>query len=179
MPTANLPDKILYASFDGDWNAFIAAAYTIFQRDFVESKPIIPNKRVALKKHPEFDGKAATFWHLTSEGSKEEERTADIPRTECISWVKPIIEGYNATNLRCWEKSHQGRKGAERRIMICTEDFSYIVILVDRGEYLLPWTAYPIKYESQQNKYKKEYEAFKKKLGSHCSYDPFTPSTTR
>lgn len=179
MHEVSLPDKILYSSFDSDWDAFIEAAYDVFKRDFVYSKPIVPNRRVALKKHPQSLEKEATFWHLTSEGKKEEDRIPDIRRTECITWIKPIIEGYAASNLRCWEKIHRTRKGPEKRIMICTENFDYIVVLADRTEYLLPWTAYPIQHDSQKMKYKNEYETFRKGLGPHCSYDPFTPSTTR
>ena len=171
-----LPAKILYEDFGGDWNVFVERLYEVFKADFVFSKPVLP-KRVALKKHPLSEEKEATFWHLVTEGKTEADRTPSLRRSECLPWIRPLIENYNAENVRCWEKQHQTRKGPEKRILIALEDFSYIVVLVDRGEYVLPWTAYCVEYESQRNKLKNEFDEFKKKrLEPHSSYDPFTPS---
>ena len=175
MSVFNPPDKILYSDFGGDWPKFCDALYSKFKQDFVNSKPKIPNRRVGLKAHPMIQNKEATFWHFISEGKNEEDRLPDIPRSEFLPWIRPMIELYGATNLKVWSKRH---KGNEVRVLIAIEDFSYLIVLADRGEYVLPWTAYPIIFESQRNKYKREFEDFKKKLGAHSSYDPFTPSTT-
>jgi type I restriction enzyme M protein len=45
--------------------------------------------------------------------------------------------------------------------MVALSDFSYVVVLTDRREYVLPWTAYLVEEEHQREKLVKEYEAFK------------------
>ncbi len=40
------------------------------------------------------------------------------------------------------------------------EDFSYVVVLADRGEYVLLWTAYCVEQEHRRQKLRREYEAF-------------------
>jgi hypothetical protein len=66
-----------------------------FTRDFVESLPTWPGKHVGLKRHPEYDGKSATFWHMISEGSDETERTPDLRRCERIAWPRPVIDAFD------------------------------------------------------------------------------------
>lgn len=38
--------------------------------------------------------------------------------------------------------------------------FACLVILADRGDYILPWTAYPVVHTHQQRKLQKEFEAY-------------------
>lgn len=55
----------------------------------------------------------------------------------------------------------EGKRGAkEWRYVLALSDFSYMVIVTDRGEYVLPWTAYYIEYEHQRRKYKKKWQEF-------------------
>jgi len=42
--------------------------------------------------------------------------------------------------------------------VLAVEDFSYVVVLADRGTFLLPWTAYCVDREHQRRKLQKEYE---------------------
>jgi hypothetical protein len=46
------------------------------------------------------------------------------------------------------------------RIVIALEDFSYIVVLADRGKYLLLWTAYCVEQEHRRAKLRREYERY-------------------
>lgn len=179
MPNLSLPDKILYSKFNGEWSIFIDAVYSHFHSNFVISKPKIANRRVGLKKHPQTEGKEATFWHFISDGKIEQDRLPDIPRTECVPWIKPLMENYKLDNIRVWSKDQSTPKGRDVRVLIALEDFSYLVVLSDRGDFVLPWTAYPVDFQNRRDRLEKEYMEFKKKLGSHYSYDPFTPSTTR
>jgi len=135
-----LPNTIPFKDY-GNWGDFLEAIYTVFVRDFVDSKPSFRGQRLGLKKHPIEEGKEATFWHMTSEGSVEFERTPDIPRCELISWPRPIIEHESEPEILVWKES-DGRKGT--RILLYLEEWRYLVVLAERGNYLLPWTAYPI-----------------------------------
>ena len=46
------------------------------------------------------------------------------------------------------------------RILIWLESEQYLVVLTDRGEYILPWTAYQVTRDHQQRKLQKEYEKY-------------------
>lgn len=149
-----LPDTIPFNDY-GNWDDFLEAIYAVFLRDFVDTKPSFRGRRLGLKKHPIEQGKEATFWHMTSSGSVEEERIPDIPRCELISWPRPIIEHEVESDVLVWKESH-GRSGT--RILLYLEEERYLVVLADRGDYILPWTAYPIEREHQHKKYIRRYE---------------------
>lgn len=153
-----LPALILFEDFGGDWNRYLEAIYAIFKRDFIDSKPVFSGRRVGLKRHPLTDGKEATFWHFISEGAIERERTPDLSRCERIAWPKPMIEAVLGTSVCTWRTV----RGNDKRIIIALKDFSYIVVLVDRGNYVLPWTAYCVQRSHRRRKLYKEYEDFKR-----------------
>jgi hypothetical protein len=146
-----------------DWNSYgesIERAYRVFLRDFGSSsaRPKFQGRTLNLKRHPEYEGKSATFWHFVTEGKVEEARTPVRERVERIAWPRAlIVEAANAPPRVCvWPNQ---RPGASKRWVLALMDFSYVVILDDRDEYLLPWTAYPVSHEHQRRKLRKEYEA--------------------
>lgn len=176
-----LPRLITLAQHGGDWNTYLTAIHGVFIRDFVSDPPTFPGKRVGVKRFPVRDGKAATFWHFISEGKVEEERTPDLRRCERIGWPRPLIIELAALvrgsgRVRCWRQD----RAPARRILIAVEDFSYVVILDDRRDYVLPWTAYPVQYRHQQDKFRREWEAAqsRQKAGAAPWEDgPVTPAT--
>lgn len=151
-----LPDIITLNDFGGVWAAFEQAVYNIFRQDFVLSKPVFEGKRLQLKKYPIQDGREATFYHLTSEGLDENNRTPDIRRMERIGWPKPIINNSTDADLKVW----RNKRGKDERILILHEAESYLVVLADRGDYILPWTAYFIEHANRKRKLLQEYEAY-------------------
>lgn len=151
-----LPPLVLLTSFGGNWDKYVDALYAWFKRDFVDDKPIFQGKRLGLKRHPLFQGKEATFWHMTSEGSDEQNRVPDFRRCERIRWPKPIIEHDQDAKVKVW----RNERGREDRICLWLEKENYLVILADRGDYILPWTAYLVEKPHQQRKLMKEYEGF-------------------
>lgn len=50
------------------------------------------------------------------------------------------------------------RAGDKDRVVIALADFSYVVVLADRGEYVILWTAYCVEHEHRRGKLRKEYE---------------------
>ena len=139
---------------------FLSAIYVWFKRDFVDSKPVFQGKRLGLKRHPLTDGKEATFWHMISEGEREEERTPEFRRCERIRWPKPIIEHDTDVAVKVW----RNRRGREERVCVWFERENYLVILADRGDYILPWTAYPVEHSHRQRKLLKEYENYRNSI---------------
>ena len=145
-----LPPLMEFNDYGGNWGSYLAAIYTIFERDFVTSRPTFRGRMLGLKRYPEFDGKSATFWHMISEGSLEKDRTPDFRRCERIGWPRPIIEHESEPELLVWVEA----KGSnDDRIHIYLPDERYLVVLADRGKYILPWTAYYIQHENSHQKY--------------------------
>lgn len=151
-----LPDLILMTASGGDWGRFFSAVYAAFEQDFVLNKPEFRGKRLGLKRHPEYAGKSATFWHMISTGEVEAEREPDLRRCERIRWPKPIIENDSDPELKVWAEP----SGKQQRIYIWFEAESYLVVLDDRGEYILPWTAFFIEHEHERRKYNKRWERY-------------------
>lgn len=48
----------------------------------------------------------------------------------------------------------------EERIVLALVDFSYVVIVSEREDFVLPWTAYTVEQTHQRNKLQREYEDY-------------------
>lgn len=153
-----LPPLVLFETYAGNWECYLDALYAFFKTDFVETVPLFRRARLALKRHPIIKGKEATFWHLISTGSGEDDRLPDLRRCERIRWPRPIIEHADETIIRVWENERKG----ERRICLWLENQEYLVILARRRGYVLLWTGYPVTEAHQKAKLRKEFEARKK-----------------
>lgn len=149
-----LPPLMEFNDYGGDWHDYLDAIYAAFRKDFVTYKPSFRGRRLGLKRHPEYDGKEATFWHMTSEGSVEEERIPDFRRCERIRWPRPLIEHEAEPEVLVWIEP---RGANDDRIHIYLPDERYLVVLADRGSYILPWTAFYIEHENGHRKYLKRH----------------------
>lgn len=160
QPTDWLPTLVEFSASGGDWHRYVEVLYEHFRRDFLDTTPNYPGRRWAMKRHPVFKDKEATFWHIISEGPVESERLPNFRRCERIRWPRRIIDACDTGRVRCWP---QERKG-ERRIAMAPTDFSYLVVLADRNEYVLLWTAFHVEHGHERRKYEKEYNAYVAKL---------------
>ncbi len=147
--------------FKGNWPLYLSALYELFKADFIDEKPQFRGRRIGLKKHPVFDGKEATFWHLIQEGSVEEARVPDLKRCERIRWPRPMIENSADSSLKVWTNTRKG----ETRVLLWLEEEEYLVVLAERKGYLLLWTAYLVDKPHSQRKLLKEFEEWQKKEG--------------
>ena len=152
-----LPSIATLADYQGAWKDYLEAIYEHFHRDFVRSKPHYTGKRFALKRHPMVDQKEATFWHLISEGSIESERIPDLRRCERIRWPRIMIEAIGTDDVHVWRNV----RGRNHRILIAVDDFSYVVVLEDREDYVMLWTAYPVEHAHSRRKLAKECQNWK------------------
>lgn len=152
----------------GDWPTYCAACYQRYSRDFLNSVPSWPleDKRFAIKRQPLVDGQCHTFWHIITEGSDEENRNPDLDRCARIGWPRLILDDFanaypakSSVKICWWVESH----GREDRYHIALEDFSYLVVVADRGNYVLLWTAFPIEREVQRRKRRQKFEAYWRK----------------
>jgi hypothetical protein len=97
-----LPPLIEFDAYGGIWEDYLNAIYDAFKKDFLHSKPIFKGTKLGLKRYPEIDGKACTFWHFISEGKDETKRIPDLRRCERIKWPKPIIECESCKEIKIW-----------------------------------------------------------------------------
>jgi len=154
----NLPPLILLQDFGGNWNSFYDFVYQCFREDFINNTSSFFNgKRIGLKRHPlSSDNKEATFYHMTHEGHDEQNREPDIRRMERIKWPKYLMLNTHHDCLKIW----RNKRGRDENILIFHEEEGYLLVLADRGDYILPWTAYLVSYPNKKQKLLKEYEAY-------------------
>jgi len=167
-----LPKLILFEDYKGNFTLYNEAVYAIFKNDFVKNRPIFQNKKLALKAHPLIDGKEYTYYHFTHSGNIETERIPDLRRMERIGFPKPMIDFSDDSNLKVW----RNKRGTNERILILHETERYLVVLEDRKDYILPWTAYLIEDDSRLKRLLAEYLCYINKQGS-LSGDPVSPLT--
>lgn len=151
-------------SFGGDYSAYLDACYEIYWNDFYTTRPNWPDgKRFSIKRNPVYDDKCGTFWHITTEGEDEADRLPDLSRLERIAWPRLLIddfcEGYPApsTGRTVWWKS---LRGSNDRVLIALADFTYVVVITERADYVMLWTAYPVPFTSRQRKLEREWRNY-------------------
>jgi hypothetical protein len=145
--------------------------YEYYLTDFIKSRTTFNGQRVGTRRHPQVKGKDAGFWHIISEGKEEEERTPDMRRCERIRWPKPVIQECFNRELRIWKTE----RGSDKRMLISLNDFSYLVVIAMRKDYLLLITAFRIEREHRRRKMEREYIDFVKKADTALSDDTRTP----
>ena len=159
-----LPPLVLLQKYKGDWSQYVEAVYAYFKSDFIDSKPQFEKNTVRLKRYPLLDGKEATFWHITSEGKEEDKRVPDLRRCERIRWPRPMIEHRDDASIKCWPNVRRNtRRRNERRVILWLCDEDYVVVLADRGQYVLLWTAYYVSWGHTRRKLLKDYEEYQKR----------------
>lgn len=156
MEELELPDLVFMEDFGGNFDAYNEAVYAVFKQDFIKSRPTFNGTKLRLKKHPYVDGKEYTYYHFTHSGEIEIDRLPDFRRMERIPFPRPMIDNSNHTDLRVWRV----KRGTKDRILILNEREQYLVVLEDRGDYILPWTAYYIEYPNKIRRLIKEYETY-------------------
>lgn len=155
MPESSnwLPDLVLFSNYHGNWDLYLDAIYEFFKMDFINSQPCFPGKTFKLIPGLPTNGKEFTFWHIIQTGKNEEERIPDLRRCERIRWPRPIIEAIQSNTVLTWPNKRKNHS----RLLISLIDFSYIVVLEDRRNYVRLLTAFPVDQTHTRKKYRKEY----------------------
>jgi len=131
-----LPPLVSLDDSGGNWQRYIDAVYAVFNRDFIASQPQYNGLWVRCRRDPIYDGKEAGFWHCTSEGRDESQRTPDIRRCERIGWVRAVIENASDAAVDVWPSV----RGGETRLVLWFRE-ELLVVLAPR-----PWKAEQPKY---------------------------------
>ncbi|MRD48673.1 hypothetical protein GHT07_15395 [Caenimonas koreensis DSM 17982] len=154
-----LPELIHFHDHGKDWATYEAALYEAFKDDFVHAKPVYRGTALSMKRIPISKGKEATFWHIISDGADEANRLINFRRCERIRWARALVENSEKPEVKMWvaEKSH------ENRIHLWLEEDDFVVVIADRGTYLLFWTAYHVDRDHQRRKLLREYTEYQAK----------------
>ena len=153
-----LPDLVRFEEYAGNWDYYLSVLYSIFKDDFINSTPRFKGLRFGMKRHPLLKGKEATFWHIISSGEKEEAKIPDLRRCERIRWPRSVVDHFEEHGIKYWEQE----KNWEKRIYLWLEDEDYLVVLAQRDDYILLWTAFVITYPHYRESLQKQFEAWRK-----------------
>ncbi len=126
-----LPPLVSLNDHGGNWQRYIDAVYAVFYHDFIASQPRYNGLWVRCRRDPICDGKEAGFWHCTSEGRDEVQRTPDLRRCERIGWVRAVIENAADASVDVWPSV----RGSETRWVLWFGE-EFLVVLAPR-----PWKA--------------------------------------
>ncbi len=157
-----LPNLLLLEDFDGNWQRYEDEVFAIFYRDFIENQPKFQNKWIRCRRDL-IKGKEASFWHCTSEGPDENNRTPDIKRCERIGWIKAVIEHSDSTEIDCWTVR---RRGEIRWLLWFNEEL--LIVLGERHrkrdgfKYMQLITVYCTEEERRKANLRKERDEFTK-----------------
>lgn len=154
----DIPEIIELASYGGDYPLYESAIYEIYRDNFHDEQLTFRGQPIRHKKYPEYKGKPATFWHIISNGSDEENRLPNLRRYERIEWPFYIIGSCvdNCERVLIWENTRKGKTN----VLIYCPDVEYLVVLAKRDGYLVFWTAYPVEYQHTRNSLLKEYSEY-------------------
>ena len=158
----NLPELICLNDYNGNFQSYIDAVYSVFERDLIKNRPQFGSYQLILKNNPLFQQRSYTFYHLTHKGEFETERTPDLRRCERIGWVKPTIRNVENWKLKFWEQLRNGKSRICIQLSV-EDDVDYYVILDVRVHCVLIWTAFVAEYEHEKKKKEKEYQNWIKK----------------
>jgi len=156
MEKLTIPDLITLDQYEGDFEKYNTAVYNIYMTDFMDDKPFFNSKRVKTKAHPLQDKKEYTYYHLTHDGNDESDRKPNMRRMERIRFPKPFIKNSNHSDIKVWRNKRCG----DKRILLYHQEEKYLVILAERNNYVLLWTAYLVERDHSERKLLKEYKAF-------------------
>ena len=158
MNCEKVPSIIELDSFDGDYFKYEDAVYLVYKQTFENHQFFFFCKPIKHKKYPIIKDKPGTFWHIISNGSDETNRIPDLRRYERIAWPAFILDYCkdNCKDILIWKNR---RKGKPRIVLWCTK-IDYVVILDERTDFCIFWTAYPVTYQHTREKLLKEYQEY-------------------
>lgn len=152
-----LPDPLLLTDFSGDWSRYVEAVYAVFRRCFIEGTAYFRGEPVRVGSQL-LDLKERTFWHLTSEGDVEVDRTPDLRRCERIGWVRAIIDHERDPAVLSWPNTRH----RNQRHVLWLKQVDFVVILEKRPGCWWLWTTYPTSRRHTRERLEQEYESWQK-----------------
>lgn len=154
-----LPAFVLLCDSGNDMKLYMDALYAFFRSDFVDGEAQFATRSVKPKEGTMDEGKEETFWHIISQMERGSNvRVPEVRRCERIRWPRAILDADAKTrHLKVWRKRQFYNGKEQRRVKIALEDFSYLVVLVEKPSYYLLITAYPVDRNHEVFKLRRDY----------------------
>lgn len=153
------PDIIVFSGNTAEWESYQDKLFNVFKATIIDNRLFFQGLPVNPRRFPETRGKHFTFWHLISEGEKEDERTPDLRRCERIGWIAWVIKNHgNHPDISSWEN----RRGSSKNIVVWYEKGEFAVFLGKRNGYFLLLSAYPIMQEKRIRAFQRDREESRK-----------------
>lgn len=125
--------------FQGDWNLYIEEIYQVYLDEIVNTNITFQGIKISCQYRPPTMGKHFGFWHVISEGDKEDDRIPDLRRCERIHWIAYLVANAESLDeISWWENKRKGNT----HVVIWHETENFVVILAKRRDYYLLKTAY-------------------------------------
>lgn len=135
----NPPPLIELSEFSGSWALYSEHLYQVFLKTLVNADLKFKGLRISYQFRPAYDGKHFGFWHLISQGDKEEDREPDFRRCERIGWISWMItNAYLCSNIRVVKQKRRGMDSA----ILWEVNTNYMVVFHLRKDFWLLKTAY-------------------------------------
>ena len=143
--------------FKGEWSSYEDDLYQIYLAEIVNAELRFKGLPIRCQYRPATKDKHFGFWHIISEGEKEDDRTPDLRRCERIRWIGYLItQAETNSEISWWENKRQGKT----RVVIWHESENFAVVLEERNSYYLLKTAYYVDKSHRKATFIKERDNF-------------------
>jgi hypothetical protein len=141
------PDLEPFPANVDDWAQYLERLYDLYLDTIIRSSPELGGLPVKARFQPAYDGKGFSFWHVISEGEREEDRTPDPRRCERVAWIRWAIDCANNGDdcVRCFKSRRTTRKGPRTNLVIWAHEVDFAVVLEIRGDKYILVSAYQVK----------------------------------
>ena len=159
MDEAGLPPKL---DLDGSYDRLISLLYGVYERDFINSRPIFKGLPVVVDNRKIDSPYEEGFWHVITRGKTG--RLLDYKRAKRLPWLKPLIEWGPDPDLLCWSEEELDSRRGKMVIkhLIWYEPGSYVIVLKEKpGKYFLA-TAFHVTGKRERDYYMGKYLEQKK-----------------
>jgi hypothetical protein len=155
-----LPDIIPFSDFNSDLNQYLGHLYTIFKKDFIDSRPLYNGKPVLFAKK-EVNNYPICFWHIITDHKVETCDRIDISnlsllRCERICWIRPVIENSSHNTVSVWPNN----RGKKFNTLFFVEDCDFLVVLTNVKDRFYLMSSYYINYPNRKRQLIQERDEF-------------------
>jgi len=147
--------KLIECEYFSKYREYEDMIYGIFINDFVNQKNVFLGKRLEVTKKPLLNNKIDGFNHLVF---GHERKSPDFDRCARVKWPKVIIDEINNNGQHKSEIKIYYKEGAYHLLL---EKERYIVVIKDKGDYMLLITGFYINGDRYLRSKLKDYERYK------------------
>lgn len=161
-----MPNLIDINDFDNDWSLYLDYIYQLYLEEFFYNTVFHKGVPVKTFTNLEYNGKQATFNHITTKGSRD--RLYNTLRCERYEWIKAMIEGKRCEkceDIAIWPE----KKGKKHRVLIWCKKTNFLIVLEKRKTEFYLITAYCVIYSNKERDLRHSYNRYKAKNQSRLS----------